>query len=133
VAAKRLPKPLPLPRLAGALTTVCDKAGRGRGQPHQVDITPEMLAQIKTVVSRYLPGMEGADVRAVRAHAECAGGDHACPTAQLGRGTKSAASPAPTTVVTLSKTIRASAHVHPHYARVTLDAQGQIVKLAVSR
>ena len=37
------------------------------------------------------------------------------------------------TTVTLAKTVRTKTSVHPHYARITLDDSGRIVKLSVSR
>jgi hypothetical protein len=94
-----------------------------------------MVSHIKSAVARYLPGMHDAHIQVARTHTVCLGTEHACPTAQLSRaGKQRAASQVPTTtVVTLSKTIRASARLHPHYARVTLDAQGAVIKVAVSR
>jgi hypothetical protein len=35
--------------------------------------------------------------------------------------------------VTLSKSFRVQSRLHPHYARVTLDDKGAVIKLAVSR
>jgi tetratricopeptide (TPR) repeat protein len=81
-------------------------------------LTPETVAQIKTLVAQYLPAMKDADLRAAR-------------TRSVPASAKRAA--ARTTVVTLSKTIRANAHTHPHFARVTFDEQGKVIKLAVSR
>ena len=66
-------------------------------------------------------------------HSACTGANHTCPTAQLGRRQKSRTSTQATTVITLSKTIRSTTRLHPHYARLTLDAKGAIVKMAVSR
>jgi hypothetical protein len=85
------------------------------------------------VVAQYLPGMSDAQWRVAYAHAECTA-KHDCPTAHLAKYQKSPASRAPhTTVVTLSKTLRAGDRAHPRYARVTLDEHGAVVKLAVSR
>ena len=36
-------------------------------------------------------------------------------------------------VVTISKKVQSAEHVHRHFARATLDTQGKVVKLAVSR
>jgi hypothetical protein len=33
----------------------------------------------------------------------------------------------------LSKQVARSQHIHNHYARLTLDANGNLVKLAISR
>jgi tetratricopeptide (TPR) repeat protein len=134
-AARLTAKPLPIARSTNPPDTVCDKSlPAGRAVPHQPDLTPEVTAQIKSLVSRYLPGMQDAAMHITHARHGCRGGDHACPTAQLGKQARSSARRASgTTVVTLSKTVRASAHSHPHYARVTLDEQGKVIKLAVSR
>jgi hypothetical protein len=135
-ASRRGPQPLKLAKSVPAPATVCDKVGRpGADAGRAVEVTPELVGQIKAVVAQYLPGMHDAQVQIARSHAVCLGTDHACPTAQLGRRAKQrAVAPAPaTTIVTLSKSIRASARLHPHYARVTLDAKGAVIKVAVSR
>lgn len=130
--SKRLAKPMPLPKL-GSLATVCDRTSAA-GRADDLDVTPELVAQIKGVVAQYLPGMNDAALRVAHSHALCHGGDHLCPTAQLGKLGKNKATAAPhTTVVTLSKTFRVQSRAHPHYARVTLDEKGAVVKLAVSR
>jgi hypothetical protein len=36
-------------------------------------------------------------------------------------------------VVSISKAINSDNRIHPHFARVTLDGKGKMVKLAVSR
>ncbi len=132
-ANKRVKVP-PLPKLAATLATVCDRAGSAAAQPQDLDVTSEMVARIKTVVAQYLPGMGDATLRIAPTHAHCHGGDHVCPTAQLSKLGKTRTPPAPrTTVVTLSKQVRSQSRQHPHYARVTLDAQGAVVKIAVSR
>jgi hypothetical protein len=132
-AGKRLAKPLPLPRLT-SLATVCDRtSAAARGD--DLEVTPEMVAQVKGIVAQYLPGtFADAALRITHTHATCHGGDHQCPTAQLGKLGKNKPGATPhTTVVTLSKTFRVQARAHAHYARVTLDPQGNVVKLAVSR
>ncbi len=124
---------LSLPKLRRPVT-VCDKATGKRGSmPHQLDLSSEQLAQIKSAVARYLPGMQDADMHVSRAHAECAGTDHACPTAQLSPHAKSSAPASGTRVITLAKTIRVSARSHPHFARLTLSESGEVIKVAVSR
>ncbi len=131
--SKSLAKPLPPPKLTASLTTVCDRSS-GAARADELEVTSEMVAQIKGVVAQYLPGMSDAALRVTHSHATCHGGDHLCPTAQLGKLGKNKAASAPaTTVVTLSKTIRVQSRQHPHYARVTLDAKGDVIKLAVSR
>lgn len=116
-----------LPTLAESPPTVCDKSNG------ETALTPEAVSRIKSVVAQYLPGMRDAQWRVAHSHAECTA-KHDCPTAHLAKFLKSPIRPVPhTTVVTLSKTLHANAHAHPHYARVTLDESGAVVKLAVSR
>lgn len=116
-----------LPTPAETPPTVCDKSNG------ESALTPEAVSRIKSVVAQYLPGMRDAQWRVAHSHAECTA-KHDCPTARLARFQKSPIRPLPhTTVVTLSKTWHANAHAHPHYARITLDEAGAVVKLAVSR
>lgn len=136
-AGQRQPKSAALaalPKFTGVLATVCDRCA-DVGQAGELTVSPEMVAQIKGVVAQYLPGtFVDAAMRVTHSHAQCHGGDHTCPTAQLGKLGKNKATATPhTTVVTLSKTFRVQARQHPHYARVTLDDKGTVVKLAVSR
>jgi len=121
-----------VPRFAEPPPPMCDRA-EGEGEN---EISPEMVAHIKQAVARYLPGTYGdAQWRVAHTHANCAAKNHTCPTAQLSKTAHAKNSPPNPhfTVVTLSKTIRASSRAHPHYARVTLDEKGKVVKVAVSR
>ncbi len=133
--AKRARTPIVLAKTPAAPPVICDKhVSAGPGHVASSELTPELVGQIKSAVAQYLPGMQDASIQVARAHHVCAGGDHQCPTHQLSRAGKAAAGKAPgRTVVTLSKTIRASAHSHPHFARVTFDSQGAVVKVAMSR
>jgi len=116
-----------LPKLAESPPTVCDKSNG------ETALTPEAVSRIKSVVAQYLPGMRDAQWRVAHSHAECTA-RHNCPTAHLAKFQKSPVRHKPnTTVVTLSKTLHANARAHSHYARVTLDENGAVVKLAVSR
>jgi hypothetical protein len=132
--------PLRLAKTPAAPPTVCDKTvTAGVGRLAASEITPEVISQIKGAVARYLPGMQDAHMQLAHTHTICLGTDHNCPTAQLtrnGQATAGAKTPNPTratTVVTLSKSIRSSARLHPHYARLTLDNNGAVIKVAVSR
>ncbi len=82
-------------------------------------LAPQTLAEVKSVVAQYLPGMEDAEVRAARARV--------LPVGAKGFGAGRS------TVVTLSKVIHGKRYAHPHFARATLDAQGKVIKLAISR
>jgi len=127
-------KPLPVLRAGAPVVIVCEKSGdHDRRSGHAEELTPAAVAEIKSAVARYLPGMQDSHILVTHSHADCQGAGHACPTAQLGQKRKSRPMTSGTTVVTLSKTIRSTSRLHPHYARITLDAQGAIVKMAVSR
>lgn len=94
----------------------------------KVDIAPDTVAQIKSIVAQYLPGMREADLRGAYVQARCYN-----PHTRSGVKNINPQSAPRTTVVTLAKTFNANAHAHPHFARVTVDEKGSVVKLAVSR
>jgi len=96
------------------------------------DLDPQMYDRVKSIVSQYLPGMDDASCRVHSQHCGCEGEDHTCPTHQL--GIKSAGAPGPDTmVVTLAKEFPTGTVRHSRFARLTLDASGRVLKLAVSR
>ncbi len=86
--------------------------------------------RVRSIVAKYLPSMSDADCRVRGQHEGCEHDDHCCPSQQVGMKVGSGQN---ATVVTLSKVVVDGATVHPHYARVTLDPQGKVTKLAVSR
>jgi hypothetical protein len=111
------------------VSTVCDK-GTEASSPEA--IPEEVLRQVKSVVAEYLPGMKEANMSYSHEHAGCTSHEHTCPTAQMGNKSIPAQKP-DRQVVTLSKQYRQQEHLHRQYARLTLDAQGKLVKLVVSR
>jgi hypothetical protein len=128
--------------------TVCDRSTGQEpveGSPAAPPIPAEMLAHVKQVVEQYLPGMLDAQLSFNREYAGCQGIGHSCPTSHL--GSKSQPETAPErSVVVLSKHVLESGsaagepgeatdetRVHHHYARLTFDARGEVVKVAVSR
>ena len=124
--SKSVLRPLKIPF---QVKTVCDRAG----QPSEnQDIPPEVLRYVKHVVEQYLPGMTNAQCTITQEHTQCCANGHTCPTGQL--GSKAIPSQEPgRRLVTLSKQVERSNHIHSQYARLTLDNQGKLVKLAVSR
>lgn len=111
------------------MKTVCALSGPPLNEE---TIDPAMIGKVKLIVSQYLPGMADAVCQIRSQHAICSGDDHTCPTHQL--GVKTHGSPnANSMVVTFSKQIPDGTRNHPHYARLTLDESGRVVKLAVSR
>jgi hypothetical protein len=108
---------------------VCDRSDDASGSR---PVPGEVVAYVKHIVEQYLPGMDGADLSMSLEHAGCSGTGHLCPTAQMG-AKSNPSSPAGRRVVRLSKQVHKANSTHTHYARLTLDPQGKLVKLVVSR
>jgi hypothetical protein len=142
-----------------SVKTVCDRAScpeSGKGLTAHTPVPAETLAYVKTIVEQYLPGMEDARLTLCQEQAGCQGKNHSCPSSRLGAKAQPADSPQ-RRVVVLSKDVaeplfaqagggepkpadlssgKVEANcirVHHHFARLTLDEMGQLVKLAVSR
>lgn len=108
--------------LRPVVKTICDRI---EVKSDSFAAAPRMISQAKEMVREYLPGIEYAEVRINQ---------------QKVRQEKSAQSPSTATatypdrvVVTFSKQINLAEHTHRQFARVTMDKQGKVVKLAVSR
>lgn len=118
------------------LKTVCDRSHeQGASEP-----VPEDIQEfVKSVVSQYLPGMADAHLTMSMEHMDCEANHPICHSggsssqkSQEGPGSRQGFQLA-RKVITLSKEVPNTAHIHHHYARLTLDAQGKLVKLVVSR
>lgn len=109
--------------------TICDRTENpGTSAP----IPGEVIDQVKKVVEQYLPGMQGAQLTLSHEHADCCCEGHNCPTSQLGAKSRPDVVPQ-RKLITLSKESRDAYHVHPSFARLTLDESGEVVKMVVSR
>ena len=109
------------------VNAICDRA-EGHDMAMQ-DLPAETLATVKSVVAEYLPGMQESKATYSHEHTECQG--HNCTLPHVHR---KALGLAPTrSLVTLSKKVPSGDFTHPQYARITMDAKGKVVKLAVSR
>jgi hypothetical protein len=104
----------------------------GAANTPAAELEPETFARVKTIVSQYLPGLEDAAAKVHAQHCGCDGKDHQCPCSQLGMKAAPAEA-SQTVVVTLSKQIPDGGRKHVHFARLTLDSTGKVLKLAVSR
>ncbi len=83
------------------------------------EIKPEIVAEMKTFLSRYLPGSESANIHLSRPLSPImAKGGNTTPTHR---------------VYTVAKTIRMNSHSIQSYARVTVSKAGKVVKLVVSK
>jgi len=124
------------------IKTVCDRtAPNGDCQVRTVPppIPEETLASVKKVVEKYLPGMRDAQISCRQSHIGCTGNDHLCPTSQL-TGRDHPEETIERRVVTLTKRVEKKNGkspqkpvVHKHYARLTLDSEYKVIKMAVSR
>jgi hypothetical protein len=86
--------------------------------------------RVHSIVAQYLPTMVDAECNIRDQHPGCDHDDHCCPSQQIGMKTVGENE---AMVVTLSKHVTDGSKVHPHFARMTLDQGGKVVKLAVSR
>jgi hypothetical protein len=91
-------------------------------------ISAKAIANAKEMVRDYLPGIEYAEVRISQQHVNVNGLTRGR-TASKASGERSASR----TVVSFSKQVSFDHHIHRQYARVTLDAQGKVIKMAISR
>ena len=101
------------------------------------DIPSATLMHVKQVVKRYLPGMEDAEMVLSTEKKEPNGKDSHLESAQIRGKQVHTEKLGQRHVVTLSKKLEIPQNggktVHRHYARVTFDKTGKMVKLAVSR
>jgi hypothetical protein len=111
------------------IQTVCDRASMANcDEPVPAEIT----SYVKQLVSNYLPGMSDAELTYTAEKVSCKANGHVCPTSQF----HTKANPSQNRgrhLVTLSKQVAGSQRAHLQVARLTLDASGKLVKMAVSR
>lgn len=109
------------------MKAICD---RTEGHTITLEQLPDDTeATVKSVVADYLPGMLGSQVTYSHEHVDCRG--HNCTTPH--RHSKAAGLAPTRSLVTLSKKVPSGNVTHPQYARITMNAAGKVVKLAVSR
>ena len=126
-AAKKTTKTTPV--AVAELKATCSK---GEKVCAQALGHPDALAQVKALVSQYLPGMENADVSVHRPHLECDGGDHTCFASHSG-APKALGLDLDQLVYSLARTVQVNHHEKQQYARATVNKDGKVVKFAVSR
>jgi hypothetical protein len=126
------------------MRTICDRtSGVCHEAPEEQAIPAEVMTQVKHVVEQYLPGMEGAQVSFSNEIGKCSEGCSNCLSSQLGDKQKNV-NKSGRKVITLSKDVSSSSVnligktdnnklIHRHYARLTLDKYGKLIKLTVSR
>ncbi len=94
---------------------------------------PAEIERVKSIVAKYLPGMVDAHCRI---HPQpmygCESTQHQCPSNQLGIK-RLVAGEQSTHVYTFAKHVVDGSRRHAHFARLTLDSSGQVLKFSVSR
>jgi hypothetical protein len=105
--------------LRPVVKTICDRI---EINSESFAAAPRMVSQAKEMVSEYLPGIEYAEVRInqqkVKQEKSVNSGNANIPER---------------VVVSFSKQVNLTDHTHRQFAHATLDKQGKLVKLMVSR
>lgn len=90
------------------------------------DLPYDVMSQVKSIVEQYLPGVKEAKFSIARQYFNASASDKAhSKDASDARDNH--------TVVTVSKEYKVTSRLHLHYARMTFDGKGKVIKLAVSR
>lgn len=101
-------------------------------------VDAETIKQVKQIVRQYLPGMLDSSISITPAQIDCQGGDHICPTSEIGSKSRPEVVVG-RKVVTLSKKISQTTTnpnapiVHYQYLKLTLNGDGKVTKIAISR
>jgi hypothetical protein len=125
------------PRLSDAavqVPTVCERSCEGEAGS---TVSLETIAHLKTIVAQYLPGMNDAEVSLSHEHQRCSSLGRKCSCGNKCQFSRIAAKRQPLgkprrRVVTLCKSFEQAQRTHKQYARLTLDDQGNIIKMVVS-
>jgi hypothetical protein len=133
--------------------TICDRVD-APGTTGPVPV--EMMDAVRQAVAKYLPGMSDARMAYVLEREGCDGKGQDCSPSRIKHGEVQGPAVMQNTVelqdranyldgkatpftqaihrlITLSKQVMRSGEIHPEIARLTLDEQGKLVKLVVSR
>lgn len=130
------------------IKTVCERGGTCLpteilSSPHSYQhfsdlVDQKTIKQVKEIVRKYLPGLLDNNVTIAAAELHCQGNDHTCSPSDVSSKSRPPHS-VERKLVTVSKKITQMADqakpptVHHQYLKVTLDAKGEITKLAISR
>lgn len=120
---KKLDKKMKRDRVKNPVVTVCQNQ---LDNSKAIKIDARVMAQVKQIVEQYLPGMKGAHYTVSKQYATQI-------TQSFTKSTTSQPLEMERTVVTVSKQYQVTSHMHLHYARLTFDSRGKVIKLAVSR
>ena len=120
------PKSMPIP--VSNLQAACAKSHNACAKALD---NPEALAQVRALVSHYLPGMETGEFTVRKPHLGCDGHGHSC----LAHDThsKTISSDLGQFVYSAQRTLDFTHHQNQQYAHATVNKAGKIIKFAVSR
>jgi hypothetical protein len=90
------------------------------------DLPFDVMTQVKSIVEQYLPGLKEAKYSIAKQFTT---------SPDMAKSMSGDAVEAKNnhTVVTISKEYKVTSRLHLHYARLTFDGKGKVIKLAVSR
>ncbi|MCL4560256.1 MAG: hypothetical protein M1281_06555 [Chloroflexi bacterium] len=105
-----------------------------KDDPLRLEPLPDdLVAQVKQIVDQYLPGLKDADLSIYQQAALNGELDTVAAGGKRGSKHKKLQNNSARTVVTLSKKVESAKQVHHHYARMTLDGNGKVIKISMSR
>jgi hypothetical protein len=104
--------------------TVSDRADENPQEP----VATDLVKEAKKIASQYLPGLSEGEVLVSQQHLE-----YEMKTRGNQSIRKRVSESTGQVVVTIHKQYRAGRYNHQHFARVTFNKQGKMVKLALSR
>ncbi len=120
---KKSSKAIRRERIKEPVLTVCESEEESLDPS---EINSDMMSHVKLIVEQYLPGLKDANFSMSKQYAS-----QSQATELFSKSTQSL--PEKRTVVTVSKEYKVARKQHFHYARLTLDQKGKVIKLAVSR
>lgn len=129
---KSAPKSISRARAHPTIKTISDSH---EGAAADDLLSVEIMAQVREVVQKYLPGLTNAELTLPQQLCSCEKESSDCPNCQFNGKAKGAAKSIGKkgVVITLTRDIKILQQVHHQYARLTLDPTGKVVKISSSR
>ena len=91
----------------------------------------DTLARVKSLASRYLPDVDSWNVQIHAAHLACEHNDHECFASHS--SSKGIGADPKQLVYTVGTSQSLNGHISHHFARITVNQRGSIIKMAVTR
>lgn len=120
---KKAEKGVKRDRTKSPVITVCQSE---LDRSKAVKLDAQVMRQVKQIVEQYLPGLKGAQYTVSKQYATQV-------SSSFNRSKASRPLESERTVVTVSKQYQVTNHMHRHYARMTFDNHGKVIKLSISR